>query len=761
MTSSRFDDYKTAEQLLRHNRSKLVRTDKVRPHWIDGGRFWYRTDTADRRQFQLADPKAGTRTPAFDHEKLAGGLREASGHEVSALALPFAAIQLDGDAVEFDAFDRHWRCSLDTYTVVPAAGPPAVSPVEPTSPDGRYSVVLDGPNLGVRTNATGERRTLTTDGDADHQYAVNPDYFMYDHITRLIGLPHMPLPAAWSPDSTRVLTHRTDQSGIGRAHLVEAWPQDGTRPRLHPQRLALPGDEHIPLAELAVIDVTTGEVVKARTEPEQMTVISPLSRGWAWWSEDGSAVYYLSQPRNLRSLSLKRMDPSTGEVTTVLTETGPTRVEPTQQQLNGLPIIKMLNGGAEVLWYSQRDGWGHLYLYDTRTGDLRAQVTSGPWAVQEILHVDEAGRTVYFTASGLISEDPYRRSVCRVKLDGSGFARVTDDALHHVASVSADGTYFIDHASTTETPTVVTARGWNGAVLVELERANISALLATGWSAPERFRAKAADGVTDVYGVLYKPHGFDPAERYPIIDVVYPGPQVHRVAPTFDPGPFGHDAEALAALGFVVVGIDGRGTPGRDKAFHDHSYLNYRSAGGIGDHVAAIKELAGSRPWIDLDRVGVTGISGGGYQSARAMLDHPEFYKVGVSRSGNHDDPTYLQGWAEMYDGPVGEVDHGLASNALAADRLQGKLLLMHGGMDNSVLPEQTFRLVDRLIAADKDFDLVIVPGAEHLYFGFEHFVYRKMWDYFLTNLLGAEPPAGFRLTPAQFDLDLIADLFG
>ncbi|MFI6501718.1 DPP IV N-terminal domain-containing protein [Nonomuraea typhae] len=752
--------YKNAEKLLGHNRHKIVFGAKVRPNWLEGGaRFWYKSDTATRRQFLVVDPEAGTRRPAFDHERLAKALEAASGHEVSAIKLPFFFIALTGEAVYFAAFAKNWQVSLDTYEVTETPAPPAVDPIEAVSPDGQHTVFRDGPNLGLRRIADNQTRTLTDDGDADHEYGVNPDYFQYDNWVKVVGLSENPICAIWSPDGAKVVTHRSDQSGIGKAWLIEDWPRDGSRPKLYPQRLALPGDEHIPLAEIAVVDVQSGQVVKAQAEPELMTVVSPILLQWVWWAEDSSAVYYLSQPRDLRTLSLRRMDPLTGEVTTLVSESGPTRVDPNQVRINLYPLVRVINGGSEVLWYSQRDGWGHFYLYDAKTGELRNQVTSGRWTVQEILHVDEASRTVYFLANGLIGEDPYRRSVCKADLDGGGFTRITDDSFDHAVSVSADGRFFVDSASTTGTPPITTVRSWDGEVRVELERADISLMEATGWSAPERFRAKAADGVTDVYGLLYKPHDFDPDKCYPIIDSVYPGPQVPRVVPTFDPGGFGYEGEAFAALGFVVVAMDGRGTPGRDKAFHDHSYLNYRSAGAMEDHVAAITELARTRPWMDINKVGITGISGGGYQTARAMLDHPEFFKVGVSRSGNHDSMTYLQGWAEMFDGPVGEVDYSLSSNAEHAHRLQGKLLLIAGGIDTKVLPEQTLRFVDRLIEHDKDFELLIIPGTEHLYLGFEHYSFRKIFDYFVRNLLDEEPPS-YRLARAAWDPETLAEWF-
>ncbi|WP_219825931.1 alpha/beta hydrolase family protein [Nonomuraea typhae] len=301
--------------------------------------------------------------------------------------------------------------------------------------------------------------------------------------------------------------------------------------------------------------------------------------------------------------------------------------------------------------------------------------------MREILHVDEAERVVYFVATGLVAEDPYRRSLCRAALDGSGFARITGDDLDHEVTVSANREYVIDSASTTSLPPVISVRGWDGAVRVELERADISRLLATGWSAPERFRVKAADGVTDVYGIVYKPHGFDPRRTYPVIDRPYPGPHANRVSPAFDSGILGHEAEPI----------------------------------------------------------------------------FPDVYKVGVAEAGNHDNRFYHAGWGEAYDGP----DYVRSSNVEAADRIRGKLLLIHGGSDDNVHPHLTLRLAERLIALDKDVDMFIIPGAEHAFVGYEHQVSRRRWDYLVRNLLGVEPPEDYRIAPTAIDGEMPAELFG
>ncbi|GHI82869.1 S9 family peptidase [Streptomyces xanthophaeus] len=752
-------DYQAAEQLLRRpaRPGELVIGDKVRPQWIDGGaRFWYAVSNGVGRRFLLVDPAAGTREPAFDHALLAAGLAAASGQPVDPEFLPTTVIELAANTVEFDAFGEWWRCRLDDYACERAEFTPPGSPLDVPSPDGKTVVSRRGHDLWARSLSDGREWALTADGVPGHQYGTVPECTANSTLLRKIGLPYLPPSVAWSPDSTKVLAHRTDEREVRETHLLEARPVDGGAPVLHAQRFAYPGDEHVPLAELVVLDVAEGTVVRAQAEPLLMPTLSPITIKWAWWASDSSAVYYLGRPRDLRTLTLYRLDAATGEVTTVLSETGATRVEPNQFGYEP-PIVRVLTG--EVLWYSQRDGWGHLYRYDLRTGELLGQVTSGPWGVRQILRVDEAERVVYFTASGLVGEDPYRRAVCRIGLDGSGFARLTDDEHDHTVTIPDHPDYFIDSASTVDTPPVTTVRDWSGRVLVELERADIAKLAATGWTTPERFRVKADDGVTDIYGVLYRPRGFDPARSYPVVDNVYPGPQVSRVSPCFDPGGMGLDAEPMAALGFVVVALDGRGTPGRDKSFHDASYGHLADAGSLADHVAALRQLAEARPWMDLDRVGVFGHSGGGFAAGRAMLDFPETYKVGVALSGSHDARHFNAGFVETYDGADNPEAWSHTSSIDLADRLEGKLLLIHGEMDDQVHPDQTLRLADRLIAAGKGFELLIVPGAEHTFIDHLAYVRTRCWDFLVRELLGTQPPA-YRPAPIAIGPELLAELF-
>ena len=750
--------YERAERLLSHNRAQLVLHGAVRPQWIgDGSRFWYQVRTEHGIEFLAVEPEAGVRRAAFDHHRLARSLGDASGTQLDPYALPIGDMEITDDRIAFDALDARWVCRLGDYAIRRDVTHRPRQPHESVSPNGAWTAYLRGHDLWIRSTADNTDQALTTDGTADRSYATHPDTNSNRWALTTTGRSAPPL-VLWSPDSTRLLTHRTDQIGVAPMHLVESAPADGSRPRLHTYRYPIPG-ETVPRGEWLIADVRTRAVIPASAEPFALPYLSPIKVGEAWWSTDGTTAYYLDHSRDLRTLRLNAIDAATGEVRTLIEETGPTRVEASQEMLQR-PIVHVLSGGHEALWYSQRDGWGHLYRYDLGADPCVAQLTKGDFAVQEILHVDETRRVAYLAVSGLVAADPYRRSLVSVELDGGGMTRLTTDDLDHHLVTPPHGRWFVDSASTVDTPPSITVRDRDGSVLLDLERADISRLRAAGWTPPERVRTIAADGRTPIYGLLYKPHGFRPDRRYPVLDHTYPGPQMRRVEPTFDPGWRGHDAEAVAALGFAVLALDGRGTPGRDKAFHDHSYRNLGSCGGLDDHVAALRQLAESRPWMDLDRVGIFGRSGGGFATVRAMLTYPEVYKVGVAEAGNHDNRFYQAAWAETYDGPYDPDAAARLSNTELAENLTGRLLLIHGEMDDNVAPHLTMCLVDKLIAANKDFELLIVPGVEHRFVGAEHYVIRRRWDHLVRHLLRIEPPQ-YRLAPIPISEDQLGFIVG
>lgn len=756
------EDYGRAEQFLPGNLGKLAFKIQVVPHFIGlTDRFWYKNDSRSGKDFVLVDPARNIQQPAFDHARLASALSAATGVTCSAGNLPFNSIDfvMNGRAILFDIDKTRWTCDLATYSLtkgpVPTPGPEG----ESLSPDGRWAAFLRGQDLYVRPTEGGAEIRLTADGEPYYAYAVETEQSTSAVTARLSGRTPRPI-LRWSPDSRKILTHRLDQRKVEPLHLLQSVPPKGYRPLLHAYRYALPGDSNLPLAEWFIFDIEKRTKIAIKNDPLPLDFVSPLTLSRGWWGEDGRSIYFIEDERGHKVMRLKFGDAATGETRTLIEEKGSTYIEP-NLLIGSPPNVRVLGGGAEIIWFSERDGWAHLYLYDGTTGILKNQITRGPWIVRDILRVDEKRRLVYFIGCGREGgRDPYLRHFYRVKLDGTGLELLTpEDADHAVADLgpsgwvprfSPSGRYFVDTFSRIDLAPVSTLRDMNGRLVRELERADVESLLATGWRWPERFSVKARDGKTDLYGVLYKPSRFDPDKRYPVIDGVYPGPQSIRTAKAFGPSDFiaiGMDS-AMAELGFLVVTIDGPGTPFRSKAFHDHSYGQLQDAGGLEDHITGIRQLAATRPFMDIDRVGIWGHSGGGFAAAHGIMDHPDFYKVAVASAGNHDVRGYIAGWGEQYQGfPVDEKYDAQFSAASAAN-LRGKLLLVCGDMDDNVHPSLTLRVADVLIKANKDFDLLILPNRNH---GFsEPYFLRRLWDYFVRNLLGAEPPQGYEIGSAS-----------
>jgi dipeptidyl aminopeptidase/acylaminoacyl peptidase len=412
-------------------------------------------------------------------------------------------------------------------------------------------------------------------------------------------------------------------------------------------------------------------------------------------------------------------------------------------------VTRTLNGGREIVWSSERDGWNHFYLYDAETGALKNRITSGEWAVRAINAIDEKARVLYFSAGGREpGRDPYLRHLYKVGLDGTGLTLLTPEDADHNVTFSPDGAFFVDEYSRADVPTVsVLRRAQDGGVVKELERADVSRLQAIGWKAPEPFKAKAADGKTDLYGLIWRPTNFDPNRKYPVIENIYTGPHGAFVPKTF--AAYRHQQQAIAELGFITVFVDGRGTAFRSKAFRDVSYRNLGQGAGGDDHIAVMKQMAAKYPFMDLARVGVWGHSAGGYDSTHAILAHPEFYKVAVSSAGCHDNRMDKAIWNEQWMGWPVDKHYEEQSNYTLAKNLQGRLFLAHGDVDENVPMPATIKLVDALVAANKSFDLLIMPNRPHS-FGNDPYFVRRRWDYFVKNLLGVEPPVNFQIGSAR-----------
>ena len=584
-------------------------------------------------------------------------------------------------------------------------------------------------------------RQLTSDGAEAFSYACLADQCSALVTQQNLGI-KMPPFVVWSPDSSRFITHRLDQRDVGMMHLVRSSPFEGGRPQLLSYRYALVGDpiENLATSQYFVFEAATGRVTEAKHEPFLTPFVAPIAYDYVWWGDDGAKVYIVSSNRGDRTFWLNELDPDTGDMRVVLEETSATHV--TLGPQHQFREARVLSTG-EVIWWSQRSDWGHLYLH--RPDGSVTALTSGEWQVRHIVSVDEQARRIVFTAAGVRpGSDAYIQELYSVGLDGGEIVAITEDGLDHDAVSSPTGRYFVDITSRYDTPTVSTLRDRDGSVVLELEQADATALYEAGWQPAERVVVKAADGVTDIYCAIYLPHDFDPTKSYPVLDEVYPGPQISMTQTRF-PVSGGlmvgeRNLAPFAALGFVGVAIDARGTALRSKSFQDHARL-VREGDNADDHVAAIQQLAATRPWMDLDRVGIFGHSAGAFFSTRAILTRPDFFKVCVSSSGDHDDRLNHSWWGEKFYGLAEDFDYVDHANPTHAANLEGKLFLIHGEMDDNATPHGTMRLVDALIAANKDFDLLIIPNAEHSVFHNKAYFVRKRWDFFVRHLMGETPP--------------------
>ncbi|MHC9085991.1 S9 family peptidase [Luteimonas sp. RIT-PG2_3] len=725
-----------------------IPNQSVNATWsADGNSFWYRRDTVGGGEYVRVDAVTGERRPAFDHARLAAALAAEAGQAMSADDLPLQQIEgIDTASLRVswrgdkpgtaDCDLRQPRCvKLDIGTAQPG---------EVLSPDGRWAAYVRDHNLHVRATAGGDgsSRALTRDGSLHNAWGAVSESHLYT-ISAVRGLPtadqvHGVARVLWSPDSSRVLSYQVDERGIPELPFIDSVPAAGYghRPVLHTARVAFPDDDAVPLAKLAIFEVASGRRIDVDAPP-LLDHYDLIDQDRLWWSDNGEQVYYYSEDRGFRRLGLHVVDAASGRSQRLLEEASRTWIEPKIGDPRQTTRID-----DSVFWLSERDGWQHLYRYD-RSGTLRNALTSGQWRVDDLLHVDAEGGWVYFLARAReTGRDPYYQHLYRARFDGSGLELLTHEDAQHDIQFAPDGRHFIDRHSRVDTAPVTTLRRADGTAVATLETADLSALKAMGWQPPERFRVKGRDGKTDIHGVLYRPSNFDPARRYPILDHIYGGPQLIYAPRQFTAGP------PIAELGFMVVQIDGMGTPGRSRAFQEQSYAaGFAEAGGLADHVAAIRELAERYPQIDLDRVGIFGHSGGGYSSARAMFDYPDFYKVAVSSAGSHDQRLYQMEWGERFIGrPQWDpAAYALQANTHDVSKLRGKLLLIHGELDDDVHPVNTMQVVDALIRADKDFDLLIVPGRNHRVDRTPYFL-RRQWDYFVRHLMGIEPPAERRI---------------
>ncbi len=734
-------DYQRAEKFLPGNARHLFTTGDVMPNWIGkSDRFWYTRTTLKgseiATEFVVVDAAKDTTAPAFDQARLAAALSKLTKQPVNADHLPFDDFSFvqDGKAIRFEMQGSQWTCNIESYEC--KKGEPAnANEYESVSPDGRWAALVENHNLYLRNTSTGTTEQLTYDGVPGWDYAT-PLPSLRLLVAQQTEYPKERPAVFWAPDSSKFVTYRIDSRHAGRFTSLQFVPPHQLRPQAFTVVYPLPG-EVLPKAQPIIFDVLANKRIDVKAAPLDIAFQGGPSFDWF---PDGKHFYYEEEQRGWKEVEWRDVDAATGEQKVLLSESAKTYVDPGETQ------FRFTDDHSQIILTSERDGWNHLYLYNATTGALEHQLTQGPWVVRDIVSVDSKAQRVYFLASGREKgEDPYLTHLYAVNFDGSGLRLLTPGNANHDVSISPDHKYFVDNYSRVDSPGGSALYRADGSKVRDLEHADVSRLLAMGYKYPIPFEGKAADGKTDLYGLIWRPTNFDPSKKYPIIEQIYTGPQGFFVPKTF---PRTMYLQSVAELGFVMVMVDGRGTTGRSRGFHEFSYHNMGNV--FIDHVDMIKQMAAKYPWMDITRVGIYGTSAGGYGSAHAFLQFPGFYKVCVSISGDHDPRLDKAWWNELYQGwPVGK-DYEEQANEALVGQMQGHLMLEHGDIDDNVHPVETMRLVNALMNANKTFDMLFVPNMYHGESGV-HALYlvRRRWDYFVEYLLGVTPPLNFELHQA------------
>lgn len=728
--------YAKAEAVLPQHIGELVFDMSVRPTWIgDGARFWFVKHTRDGRKYVYVDPAHDVMRPLFDQAKLSGALAKATGKSVARKDFRLDALQVDARTGElrFDADGRHWRYDPATNALAGVVVEPGV-----TSPDGRWRAIVRNGNLLVIDTRDGSTRALTTDGAPDAPYAtpvIDPSLMIAADSEH----PALPADITWSPDSRRIATYRLDLKGARRMALVQSTPPGGGKPRVFNYVYPMAGDTVVPHAQGMIFDVASGKRITMQLPPEPVLYYG--GPGFVW-SRDSTTLFERVPLRGDKVMNLYRIDATTGAARIIAQNRSDTYVD-----TYGQSWYYDDKTGTNY-WSDDVTGWKQIYAIDGKGNDHRHAITSGDWRAWGVEGIDHADGRLLIAGSGREPGlDPYLGELYSTAMDGSHLRLLTPEPLDHEVSVSPDGRYFVDNMSLINQPTRSVLRSTrDGRIVMQLDHADASAFLAAGYRFPQPFEATAADGKTRIYGAYYLPANFDPAKHYPVIEDVYTGPHYVMTPRSFEAALTGRNDEAMAQLGAVALMIDGRGTAGRSRAFQQPAYRNLHAV-GLDDHIAGIRELAARHPWIDASRVGIYGFSAGGYDVVRALEDYPDFYKVGVAASGNHDNRIDKADWNEQWMGSTLDANYVANSNITWVNKITGKLMVAFGEVDNNVPPSESIRLVNALMKANKDFQMLIVPNADHFLDNVPYYQ-RRRWDFLVKNLLHEQPPEDYRMRP-------------
>ena len=716
--------------------------------FINNHNLLYSTKTKDGKKFILVNTNTQTKETAFNHEKLAKTLSKELDKEINANALPISDISFSDDlnTLQFIAFNQKYIYKIKEHTLVqhPSERNPA-DRNEHVSPNGKLAAYIEHYNLWIRDLDTNKSIQLTFDGKQDYGYATNNAGWIKNDGAVL----------KWSPNSDKIATFQQDARAVGMMYLTSS---NVGHPRLEAWKHPLPGDAEIFTIERVIIHLgNQPKTVRLKMEKDfQRGTTTDHIAGRnnelldAQWNKKGTKFAFVSNSRDHKIAHLQIADAQTGAVTSVHKEVVATYYESGVNTENW----KVLFDSNEFIWYSEKTDWGHLYLYDLKTKALKNKITSGEFIVKQIKSIDEENRQIYFSAGGKEAGNPYHNYYYKVNFDGTKFTNLTPSKGTHSVTISDDYTLLVDTYSTTKEPPITVLRNGFGEKIMDLETADISELKEKNWQAPIEFSVKARDENTDLYGIMCLPSHYNANKKYPVLNYIYPGPQSGSIG-NYGFRPVWRDFQAVAELGFVVVAVDAMGTPMRSKSFHDAYYGNMGD-NGLPDNITAIKQLAQKYKGMDLEKIGIWGHSGGGFASTRAVFAYPEFYDVAVSGAGNHDNRNYEADWGEKWQGLLiegnlegktdGTTNYDNQANQLIAKDLKGKLLITHGSMDNNVPPSNTMLVVEALIKANKDFDMILYPNKRHGYGDMTNYMTRKRWDYFVTHLLNAKPAKGFQL---------------
>ena len=725
------EEYKSAVSFMYDNyNNKTAFNLYTQVHWFeDGTGLWFIDYNKKGKLYKTVRFSNNKVTPLFDHLALAKALNGVSKNPVDADQITISNIEkASKKELSFSFEGKDYVFHLKTNALSPKAKALDTNSnaFETKSPDGKWIAYVEDYNVFIKSTTSEKKYQLSHDGQEDYEYGSW--YGWYDKMEGENGKRPKRFYVNWSPDSKWIATSIVDLRTAEKMYLLDYSIDSLYKPKLLSYYRGSPGDTTMVHIDPVFFNIDTK--TQLQVDLPKGTHINAVSTQWT--DKPGVLLASYSE-RGYQKEYVKEVNLNTNTVKTLIEETSTTNIDNFEYRL--------LEQQQKIIFLSERSGWRQLYVYDLKTHETKA-LTQGEYYVANIEYVDQDQGIIYILINGKSSEDnPYHHQLYKVDFDGN-LTCLTPKLLNHQVTFSEDGKYFVDNYSTINTPTTTVLRTTkSGAILAELTKADVSDAISKGWQSPEVFELTAKDGKTTIYGAIWKPTTFDPSKSYPIIDHTYTGPHTKMFPESFSRGFMN---QSLAELGFIVMMVDGLGTSKRSKAFHDHSYKNMGN--NLEDHVLAIQFLGNKYPWIDTSRVGVFGHSAGGFDTGRAMLAFPKVYKVGVASSADHDFRMEKAWWPEMYQGwPVDKSYHDV-SNITNAANLEGKLLLVHGGLDDNVNPSATFKLANALVKADKEFDLLILPSERHGYRGKQRLYFiKKRWNYFIEHLRGVTPIWDFK----------------